>query len=137
MTNTLAAQKAETAQFQQMFGMGGGPPNTGSGAGQAGAGVVTGAPTGPSGGGAAGPGGMPPMPGMNEEQMQMMMAQMQGSGMDLANMDFNTFMQMAGGMGGGFPGGQQQGGFGAGQQGNQGGGGRGGGGGARRGRGGW
>lgn len=135
MANTLATQKAETAQFQQMFGMGAGPPNAGAGGGAAGPGGVPGAPTGPSGQAAAGPAGMPPMPGMNEEQMQMMMAQMQGSGMDLANMDFNTFMQMAGGMGGGFPGQQQQqGGFGGGQQGNQGGGGRGGG---RRGRGGW
>lgn len=135
MANTLAAQKVETAQFQQMFmpgmsappGQGGG----GGGGGNAGAAGVPGAPTGP----AAQGGGMPGMPEMNEQQMQMMMAQMQASGMDMGNMDFNTFMQMAGGMGG-FGGAQQpgQGGFGGGQQGNQGSAGRGGG---RRGGRGW
>jgi pre-mRNA 3'-end-processing factor FIP1 len=58
--------------------------------------------------------------------MQMLMQQMASSGMDPSQMDFGTFMQMAGqGMGGGFggPPQQQSGGF---QQGNQGGGGRGG-----------
>ena len=87
------------------------------------------APSGPSAGPnnpqAMGPmGGMPP-DAMNESQMQMLMQQMASSGMDPSQMDFGTFMQMAGqGMGGGFGGPPQQpGGF---QQGNQGGGGRGG-----------
>jgi pre-mRNA 3'-end-processing factor FIP1 len=88
------------------------------------------APSGPSAGPnnpqAMGPmGGMPP-DAMNESQMQMLMQQMASSGMDPSQMDFGTFMQMAGqGMGGGFggPPQQQSGGF---QQGNQGGGGRGG-----------
>jgi pre-mRNA 3'-end-processing factor FIP1 len=135
MASTLANQKAETAQFQQMFmpGMpqpGGGGGGAGGSGGQAGG--LQGVPAGPSAGA-----GMPGMPGMSEEQMQMMMAQMQASGMDMGNMDFNTFMQMAGGMGGGFPTGPQQGqqqqGYGGGGQ--PGGGGRGGG--RRGGRGGW
>ncbi|KAF2121118.1 Fip1 motif-domain-containing protein [Lophiotrema nucula] len=134
MQNTLAGQKAEVQQFQQMFGgMPGNPaPNTTG----AGAGGVPGAPTGPGGGGGMGAGmGMPPG-GINEEQMQMMMAQMAQSGMDPSQMDFGTFMAMAGGFGaaggGGGPG--FGGGGGGGPAGNQGGGGRGGG---RRGRGGW
>jgi pre-mRNA 3'-end-processing factor FIP1 len=121
MSQTIQQQKAEMAQMQQMMsgGMPGMPPMPGAGA-------PAGAPQGP--GGMNGMGGMPPG-GMDENQMQMMMQQMASSGMDPSQMDFATFMQMAGGgMGGpggpgGFGGGQQGGGF---QQGHQGGGGRGG-----------
>ncbi|KAF2009992.1 hypothetical protein BU24DRAFT_496810 [Aaosphaeria arxii CBS 175.79] len=130
MSNNLSRQKAETAQFQQMF-MGG--PSPAPGAGNAGPGPMPGAPTGPSAQNSGG-GGMPPMPpgmGMNEEQMMQTMMQMQASGMDVGNMDISQFMQM---VGGGMPGmgGGGGGGFGGQQQGNQGGGGRGQG---RRGRG--
>lgn len=131
MANTLQGQKNDMAQMQAMMGgapmpgmpgMGGGPQSNG------GPGIVP--PTGPAGGGgggAMGPGGM------NEQQMQMMMQDMMQQGMDPSQMDFASFMQMAGqGMGGfpGGPGGQQGGGF---QQGHQGGGGRGGRGGRGRG----
>ena len=124
MSNTLAAQKAETAQFQQMFGM----PAPSTASGPSNVGGVPGAPTGPAAQNAGG--GMPSMaagmPGggmpMSEDQLAMMMSQFQAQGMDMSNMDFSQFMQMAGmpGMGGGGFGGQQQQ-----QQGNQGGGGRG------------
>ncbi|KAF2241043.1 hypothetical protein BU26DRAFT_556480 [Trematosphaeria pertusa] len=152
MVDQLAAQKAETAQFQQFFGMGGAPS---SGAGNA---AVPSAPAGPpasgggggggGGGGAsaaagAGMGGMPPG-GISEEQMGMMFQQMIQSGMDPNNIDFGTFMQMAGqGMGGfggagGQPGGGYGGGGGGGQPSGSGGGGGGGGGRGRGGRGrGW
>jgi len=124
MANTLQQQKNDMVQMQQMMGpMPGMPSMPGPGQGNA----PAGAPSGP-GGGAIGPGGM------NEaQQMEMMFQQMAQSGMDPSQMDFNTFMQMAGqGMGAfpGGPGGQQGGGF---QQGNQGGGGRGGRGGRGRG----
>jgi pre-mRNA 3'-end-processing factor FIP1 len=135
MAANLNAQKAETAQFQQMFmpGMSAPGPNP-----AAGAGGVPNAPSGPSGGGGgmrggAGDAGMGGMPDLNEEQMMQMMSQMQASGMNPQNMDFNTFMQMAGGMGMGGPGP----GFGNQPQGNHGGGGGARGGGGRRGRGGW
>ncbi|KAL5114805.1 hypothetical protein ACEQ8H_007298 [Pleosporales sp. CAS-2024a] len=64
------------------------------------------------------------MPGNAEQQqMEMMMQQMMAQGLDPGQMDFNSFMQMAGqampGFGPGVPGGPQGGGF---QQGNQGGG---------------
>jgi len=122
MVNTLATQKAETAQMQAMFGNGimGGPPTSASAAPPT-------APTGP----AAAPAAPPGM--MNEEMMNQMMAQMMAQGMDPSNMDFNAFMQMAGqGMPGfGGPGGNQ-GGFGGGGGGG-GGGNQGGGGGGRRG----
>ena len=134
MANTIQGQKNDMAQMQAM--MGGGPmpgmPGIGGGPqGNAGPGVVP--PTGPGGGGAggagagaggAGAGGIGPG-GMNEQQMQMMMQEMMAQGMDPSQMDFASFMQMAGqGMGGfpGGPGGQQGGGF---QQAHQGGGGRG------------
>jgi pre-mRNA 3'-end-processing factor FIP1 len=129
MANTLQGQKNDMAQMQAMMGGMGMPPNMPGGGGPPGGGNGGGAPGG--GGGGGGPGGM------NEQQMNMMMAEMMQQGMDPSQMDFNSFMQMAGqGMGGGFPGGpggQQGGGF---QQGHQGGGGRGGGRGGR-GRGGW
>ncbi|KAF1839375.1 hypothetical protein BDW02DRAFT_635670 [Decorospora gaudefroyi] len=119
MANTLQGQKNDMAQMQAM--MGGGPmpgmPNMGGPA--QGNNGPAGAPTGPGGGA----GGMPPGPGgMNEQQMQMMMQEMMAQGMDPSQMDFASFMQMAGqGMGGfGGPGGQPGGGF---QQGHQGGGG--------------
>lgn len=92
MAKTLDNQKAETAQFQQMFG--GGMPGMPS------------APTAPAaqqGGGAAA------MPGMPGEQEMMQMAQyMMANGQDPSQMDFNTFMQQAGGAA--FGGGQGQGG---------------------------
>lgn len=125
MANTLQQQKNDMVQMQQMMGgampgmpnMAGPGPNTAPG----------GAPSGPGGGGGG---------GINEQQqMEMMFQQMLGQGMDPSQMDFGSFMQMAGqGMPGGFGGpggpGGQQGGF---QQGNQGGGGRGGRGGRGRG----
>ncbi|ORY02048.1 Fip1 motif-domain-containing protein [Clohesyomyces aquaticus] len=147
VTTALQAQKAETAQFQQMFMPGmpapGAPagPAAGAGAGGSGGPGVPGAPTGPAAqtGGPAAAMGMPP--GMNEEQMAVMFAQMQGQGMDMSNIDFTVFMQMAGGgampgfpqqQGGGGGGGGQFGGGGG--QGAQGGGGGGGGGGRGSGR---
>ena len=118
MANTLQGQKNDMAQMQAMMGGGPMPGMPGMGAGPQGNGGPGGAPpTGPGGGGnAMGPGGM------NEQQMQMMMQDMMAQGMDPSQMDFASFMQMAGqGMGGfgGGPGGQQGGGF---QQGHQGGG---------------
>lgn len=107
MADTLQHQKNDMAQMQQM--MGGGPmPGMPMPAAK---GAPVNVPSGP-----AGPGGA-----MNEQQqMEMMFQQMASQGMDLSQMDFGSFMQMAGG---GFPGApQQQGGF---PQGNQGGGGRG------------
>ncbi|KAK5121723.1 hypothetical protein LTR85_004598 [Meristemomyces frigidus] len=100
-------QKAADAQMKAMFGGGGGgpggPPMPGMG--------------GPGGGGGGGgmPGGMP-----DPQHMEQMMQQMMSQGMNPGNMDFNSFMQMAGGMppGMGGPGGPgpqfggQQGGFG-------------------------
>lgn len=96
MSAALNQQKEETAQFQQMFGMS--LPTAASNP------TAPAPPTGPSGGGggagagAAGMGGMENM--MTPDQMTMMMAQMQALGMDPSQMDFNAFMQMAGGMGG-------------------------------------
>lgn len=140
MAQTLANQKAETAQFQQMFsGMGpmpGGAPSgpTGSAAG------VPNAPTGPSaqqqgappdmGMGALPPGAMTP------DQMMAYMQQLQAAGVNTDQMDFSTFMSaVAGGappggqgFGGGFGGGGGAGGAGGAQFGGGGaGGGRGGG----------
>ena len=123
MSQTIQQQKQEMAQMQQMMsgGMPGMPPLPGGG------GAPAGAPQGPAGMNGMGGGGL----GMDESQMQMMMQQMASSGMDPSQMDFATFMQMAGGgMGGpggpaGFGGGGQQGGGGGGggfQQGHQGGG---------------
>jgi pre-mRNA 3'-end-processing factor FIP1 len=125
MANTLQGQKNDLAQMQQMMGqaMPGMPSMPGPMQANPG---PAGAPSGPGGGG-MGPGGM------NEQQMEMMMQQMLSQGMDPSQMDFGSFMQMAGqGMGGGpaGPGGQQGGGF---QQPHQGGGGRGGRGGRGRG----
>jgi pre-mRNA 3'-end-processing factor FIP1 len=116
MAGTLQQQKDSIAQMQQM--MGGGMPGMPSmpvpGPGPVAA--PGGAPSGPGGGG-----------GMAEQQqMEMMFQQMVSSGMDPSQMDFGSFMQMAGGgMGGGFPAGPggQHGGF---QHGIQGGGGWGG-----------
>jgi pre-mRNA 3'-end-processing factor FIP1 len=108
MANTIQQQKNDIVQMQQM--MGGGMPS------MPGPPAPSGPPTGPGGGGPGGGGGM------NEQAFQQMVSQ----GMDPSQMDFGSFMQMAGqGMGGGFggpggPGGGPQGGF---QQGNQGGGG--------------
>ncbi|PSN62231.1 hypothetical protein BS50DRAFT_603722 [Corynespora cassiicola Philippines] len=135
VTSTIAAQKAEMSSFQQMFGAMGGPPNPQASA--ASNTPVPGAPTGPAaqtGGGMGGGMAMPPG-GMSEDQMQMMFQQMASSGMDPSQMDFGTFMQMAGQGMGGFGGGAQQQGPGFGPGGQQGAAGRGGGG--RRGRGGW
>jgi pre-mRNA 3'-end-processing factor FIP1 len=113
MANTIERQKNDIVQMQQM--MGGGMPS------MPGPPAPSGPPTGPGGGGPGGGGGM------NEQaQMEMMFQQMVSQGMDPSQMDFGSFMQMAGqGMGGGFggpggPGGGPQGGF---QQSNQGGGG--------------
>ena len=148
MSQTLQAQKAETAQFQQMFGglgagMPGGPSTATSGPPTAG---VPGAPTGPSAQQQA-PQGAPDMAAMamsmglppggpTPDQMMAYMQQMQAQGISPENMDFGQFMSaFAGAQGGGFgPGGQ--GGFpggpgGGGQFGGPGGGQRGG----RRGRG--
>ncbi|KAF1943048.1 hypothetical protein EJ02DRAFT_374583 [Clathrospora elynae] len=130
MANTLQQQKNDMVQMQQMMGgpMPGMPSMGGAGPGGNG---PAGAPSGPSG-------AMAPN-GMNEQQMAMMMQEMMSQGVDPSQMDFTSFMQMAGqGMGGGFGGpggsggggGQQGGGF---QQGHQGGGGRGGRGGRGRG----
>lgn len=135
VTSTIAAQKAEMSSFQQKFGAMGGPPNPQASA--ASNTPVPGAPTGPAaqtGGGMGGGMSMPPG-GMSEDQMQMMFQQMASSGMDPSQMDFGTFMQMAGQGMGGFGGGAQQQGPGFGPGGQQGAAGRGGGG--RRGRGGW
>lgn len=131
MAQTLQQQKNDMVQMQQMMGQipgmpampGQGPVNPGP----------AGAPTGPGGGGGAG--AMGPA-AMNEAaQMELMFQQMASQGIDPSQMDFASFMQMAGqGMGGfGGPGGQQpqQGGFQ--QQGNHGAGGRGGRGGRGRG----
>jgi pre-mRNA 3'-end-processing factor FIP1 len=130
MVNTIQQQKNDMVQMQQM--MGGGMPGMPSmpGPGPAAAnGPPGGAPTGPGGGAGGGGGGM-----AEQQQMEMMFQQMVSQGMDPSQMDFGSFMQMAGqgmpGFGGpGGPGGLQ-GGF---QQGNQGGGGRGGRGGRGRG----
>lgn len=116
MANTLQQQKNDMAQMQQMMGPLPGMPNMpGPGQGNA----PAGAPSGPGGGGggAMGPGNM-----AEAQQMEMMFQQMASQGMDPSQIDFASFMQMAGqGMGGfGGPGGQQGGGF---QQGNHGGGG--------------
>jgi pre-mRNA 3'-end-processing factor FIP1 len=133
MAGTLQQQKNDIAQMQQMMGgaMPGMPSMPGPGPGPGpGPNVVPSGP--PSGAGVGGGGGS----GMAEQQqMEMMFQQMVSQGMDPSQMDFGSFMQMAGGgMGGGFGGppgpGGQQGGF---QQGNQGGGGRGGRGGRGRG----
>ncbi|KAL6710003.1 hypothetical protein ACN47E_009794 [Coniothyrium glycines] len=144
MANTLQMQKNDMAQMQQMMGpmpgmpgMGGGNAGGGGGAQQgAGNGVPAGAPAGPGGAGVATGGVAPPMGpgGMNEQQqMEMMFQQMAQSGMDPSQMDFNTFMQMAGQGMGGFPSGPSGNQGGGGFQGNQGGGGRGGRGGRGRG----
>lgn len=121
MTNTLQQQKNDMVQMQQMMGPIQGIPNMPAPS------QNNAPPSAPSGPGA-----------MNEaQQMELMFQQMASQGMDPSQMDFGTFMQMAGqGMGGfGGPGGQQGGGF---QQGNQGSGGGGGGRGGRGGRGrGW
>jgi pre-mRNA 3'-end-processing factor FIP1 len=133
MANTIQQQKNDMVQMQQM--MGGGMPGMPGMPGPAGNAVPAGAPSGPGGGGGAGGGaGGGGGGGINEQQqMEMMFQQMVSQGMDPSQMDFSSFMQMAGqGMGGfGGPGGGPQGGF---QQGNHGGGG--GGGGGRGGRGG-
>ncbi|KAF1846756.1 uncharacterized protein K460DRAFT_406947 [Cucurbitaria berberidis CBS 394.84] len=128
MAQALQQQKNDMVQMQQMIGPMPTMPNM---PGPAQGGAPTGAPSGPGGGGGGGGGGGM---GMNEQaQMEMMFQQMASQGMDPSQMDFASFMQMAGqGMGGGFgaPSGQQGGGF---QQGNHGGGGRGGRGGRGRG----
>lgn len=112
MANTLQQQKNDMVQMQQM--MGGGMPGMPAMPGP----PSNAAPTGPAGGG-GGAGG-----GINEQQqMEMMFQQMVSQGMDPSQMDFGSFMQMAGGGMPGFGGpgapGGQQGGF---QGGNQGGG---------------
>ncbi|CAO2654728.1 Nn.00g114610.m01.CDS01 [Neocucurbitaria sp. VM-36] len=125
MAQTLQQQKNDMAQMQQMMGPIPGMPNM---PGPAQSAAPTGAPTGPGGGGGGG-GGM----GMNEQaQMEMMFQQMASQGIDPSQMDFASFMQMAGQGMGGFagPGGPQGGSF---QQGNHTGGGRGGRGGRGRG----
>ncbi|KAA8627649.1 FIP1 Polyadenylation factor I complex subunit FIP1 [Pyrenophora tritici-repentis] len=103
MANTLQGQKNDMAQMQAM--MGGGPmpgmPAMGGGP-QGNAGPGGAPPTGPGGGGGGG-GGMGGPGGMNEQQMQMMMQEMMAQGMDPSQMDFASFMQMAGQGMGGFP----------------------------------
>ena len=126
MAQTLQQQKNDMVQMQQMMGQIPGMPNM---PGPAQSNAPAGAPTGPSAG-AMGPGAM------NEQaQMEMMFQQIASQGIDPSQIDFASFMQMAGqGMGGfGGPGGGQQGG--AFQQSNHGGGGGSGRGGRGRGRG--
>ncbi|KAF2031487.1 hypothetical protein EK21DRAFT_99654 [Setomelanomma holmii] len=112
MASTLQAQKNDLAQMQAMIGGGGMPGMPGPGPP-----AQNQPPTGPGGGG-AGVG-----VGNEAQQMEMMFQQMVSQGMDPSQMDFGSFMQMAGQGMPGFPGpggpGGQQGGF---QQGNQGGG---------------
>lgn len=123
MASTIQQQKNDMVQMQQMMGGGmpGMPPMPGPVASAA---PPNGAPSGPGAAGGGGGGAM--AGGINEQQqIEMMFQQMVSQGMDPSQMDFGSFMQMAGqGMGGfggpGGPGGGQQGGF---QQGNQGGGG--------------
>jgi pre-mRNA 3'-end-processing factor FIP1 len=115
MSDTLQTQKNDLAQMQQMMG-----PGMPAMPGMGGPGGNN-APSGPAVGS-----GDP-----DQQQMQLMFQQMMAQGMDPSQMDFGSFMQMAGGPGGGFGGPGGQGGF----QGNQGGGGGRGRGG--RGRGGW
>jgi pre-mRNA 3'-end-processing factor FIP1 len=103
MASTLATQKAETAQFQQMFGGAASVPSTSP------APPVPGAPTGPAAQQAsmanpmAAMMGMPGMPGSQEEMATAMQAVMMQQGItDPSQLDFNTFMasfqqQMAGG----------------------------------------
>lgn len=103
MTGTLATQKAETAQFQQMFGGATSVPSTSP------APPVPGAPTGPAAQQAsmanpmAAMMGMPGMPSSQEEMATAMQAVMMQQGItDPSQLDFNTFMasfqqQMAGG----------------------------------------
>ena len=103
MAGTLATQKAETAQFQQMFGGATSVPTTSP------APPVPGAPTGPAAQQAsmanpmAAMMGMPGMPGSQEEMATAMQAVMMQQGItDPSQLDFNTFMasfqqQMAGG----------------------------------------
>ncbi|KAF2205481.1 hypothetical protein GQ43DRAFT_428070 [Delitschia confertaspora ATCC 74209] len=112
MKATLESQKAETAQFQQMFsGMGpvpGVPPVPPSTSPTtANPGVPPGAPTGPAAQqqGAPGPdmgmGGMPPG-GPTPDQMMAYMQHLQSQGVSPENMDFGQFMNaMAGGQQGG------------------------------------
>lgn len=128
MASTIQQQKNDMVQMQQM--MGGGPmPGMPAMPGPGGPGGNV-APTGPAAG-QGGAGGA-----MNEQQqMEMMFQQMVSQGMDPSQMDFGSFIQMAGGGMPGFGGpggpGGQQGGF-------QGGGNQGGGRGGRGGRGrGW
>ncbi|KAF2753038.1 hypothetical protein EJ05DRAFT_480754 [Pseudovirgaria hyperparasitica] len=99
MANQLVSQKAETAQFQQMFG--GGMP---------GMPVPPAAPAAPQGGGGGPPAGMPGMP--SEQEMMQMAQMMMASGQDPSSMDFGTFMQQFGGGGGGQGQGQAQGNYG-------------------------
>tara|TARA_R110002003_G_scaffold595_16_gene20838 strand:+ start:14184 stop:14660 length:477 start_codon:yes stop_codon:yes gene_type:complete len=106
MANTLQQQKNDMVQMQQM--MGGAMPGMPSMPGPASNNPPGGVPPGPGGVGAGG--------GVNEQQqMEMMFQQMVSQGMDPSQMDFGSFMQMAGqGMGSfggpGGPGGQQGGG---------------------------
>ncbi|KAF2816192.1 uncharacterized protein BDZ99DRAFT_130669 [Mytilinidion resinicola] len=105
MASTLTAQKAETEQFQRMFGAAPMPPNSSA------APPVPGAPTGPAAqnnpmAAMGGMGGMGGMMGMNEEQMMQAMqaAMMQQGVTDPSQLDFNAFMAS---MGQGMPGQQQ------------------------------
>lgn len=123
MAQTLQQQKNDMVQMQQMMGQIPGMPNM---PGPAQPNPPAGAPSGP-GGAAMDPGSM------NEQaQMEMMFQQMASQGIDPSQMDFASFMQMAGqGMAGfGGPALQQGGGF---QQGGHAGGSRGGRGGRGRG----
>ncbi|KAH8728684.1 Fip1 motif-domain-containing protein, partial [Phaeosphaeriaceae sp. PMI808] len=115
MAGTIEQQKNDMVQMQQM--MGGGMPGMPSmpGPGPVQNNAPGGVPTGPAGGvgGGGGAGSI-----NEQQQMEMMFQQMVSQGMDPSQMDFGSFMQMAGQGMGGFPGGPggQQGGF---QQGNQ------------------
>ncbi|OCK83607.1 hypothetical protein K432DRAFT_379381 [Lepidopterella palustris CBS 459.81] len=122
MSNTLQSQKAETAQFQQMFGAGALPmPPSASNPSTATA--IPNAPTGPAaqqqGGGVGGMAamaammGMPGMPTDGDQMMAAMQAAMMQQGVtDPQALDFGMFVQgmQSGQFGGGGMGGQQQGG---------------------------
>jgi pre-mRNA 3'-end-processing factor FIP1 len=107
MASMLNAQRAETEQFQLMFGAGPMPSNSAS---RGPAPPVPGAPTGPAAqqnNPMAAMGGMGAMMGMNEEQMmQAMQAAMMQQGItDPGQLDFQGFMAS---MGQGMSGPQQQ-----------------------------
>lgn len=85
LRNEAKEQKKQVEDMQKFLGMPGGV-----------GGAATNGPSNP--GAAAAVGGMPGADGFPPEMMAMMQ-QMMGSGMDPTQMDFNQFMQMAGGQG--------------------------------------